>query len=478
MNKPSTFKFASSKSQTPVVSQTKLRSTTRTRSFHPVKTPDGFTLIELLIVMVILPLVLGAIGVSLLSLFKNQVAISNRLTSSGDAQVISASYYHDLQSASFITTLTVPMSVPAPFAMCGPTEIVGLKWFSQSGETETLVSYMVVPNGGTTYSLERSLCNNVPVTTVGNVTPTSTTTLATNLPTSSLQPVITGFSCSTLTGTCFNALTAAAAGWASTLGVESVSLDINDAGSAGVNGGGWSYSLGAVPRNWLPINCPAPGPSCVPHVPPFKLSGPAFVMAPSGGRPQTRIDGSKCSINAPSIGLNDTALRIAGNGNPFQMPVDLYSKSGNQITIGKGANAIKLTVTSFVSGDPLATVQLPLTSTSISGFPNIVTISNGWPTIGLPTGGTIYYVTDSSLSNLPTFSTVSSGVASVIIWDTAATQLTMRGDLNLGPQGVLYAPNAQLTLDGNSSIQAGNVIVNNFICEGGGSTLNLGLTRP
>ena len=65
---------------------------------------DGFTLIELVIVIGVMPLVIGALAVGLLSVFSLQSSVSNRLTDSGDAQVVSVNFQNDVQSASIITT--------------------------------------------------------------------------------------------------------------------------------------------------------------------------------------------------------------------------------------------------------------------------------------------------------------------------------------------------------------------------------------
>src|SRR6516225_3752861 len=63
----------------------------------------GFTLLELLIVVAIMPLVVGAISVALLSVFNNQQQVANGLTSSSDEQVSGSIFVKDVQSANWIT---------------------------------------------------------------------------------------------------------------------------------------------------------------------------------------------------------------------------------------------------------------------------------------------------------------------------------------------------------------------------------------
>ena len=68
------------------------------------RTEGGFTLIELVIVCAVLPLVIGAISVALISVFSLQSSVSGRLSDSGDAQVVSTNFEKDVQGASEIST--------------------------------------------------------------------------------------------------------------------------------------------------------------------------------------------------------------------------------------------------------------------------------------------------------------------------------------------------------------------------------------
>jgi prepilin-type N-terminal cleavage/methylation domain-containing protein len=91
-------------------------------------TEDGYTLIELLVVSLILPLILGAISVALISVLSLQGGVSNRITDSSDAQIVSAHLDQDVQSALRLTT--------NPYTtQCGPsatqTQLLGLEWSPQ-----------------------------------------------------------------------------------------------------------------------------------------------------------------------------------------------------------------------------------------------------------------------------------------------------------------------------------------------------------
>ncbi len=71
----------------------------------------GFTLVELLVVITIMPLIVGAISVALIAVFRNETTVSNSLTGSGDEQVVSANFVADVQGSQWITTISTDTSV-------------------------------------------------------------------------------------------------------------------------------------------------------------------------------------------------------------------------------------------------------------------------------------------------------------------------------------------------------------------------------
>ena len=126
---------------------------------------EGFTLIELVVVLVILPLVMGALAVALLVTFREQVGVSTRISTSADAQVTSAYFVRDVESAMYVTTDTGTPNGAAWPSTAGPTThcgsgtalIVSLAWPSVQQpiyKTATVVSYWRMQNG----LLERDLC--------------------------------------------------------------------------------------------------------------------------------------------------------------------------------------------------------------------------------------------------------------------------------------------------------------------------------
>ena len=200
--------------------RTPWRSVAHDRSMY---SEDGFTLIELIIVVAVVPMIIGAISLALISVLSLQAGVSNRISDSADAQVVSANFQKDVESAEMITTQ--PSSTP----QCGTgTQLLGLEWNQQGTVYENIVSYVKVDNGSTS-SLVRQYCTN------GSTTPTSTSTISSDIPQNQTQsaPVV-------ITPASINA--SAAAGWTSTVGIAGVTFATTEPAS------GYSYTLTAVPE--------------------------------------------------------------------------------------------------------------------------------------------------------------------------------------------------------------------------------------
>lgn len=195
---------------------------------EPTSREGGFTLIELLIVCVVTPIIIGALSAALMASFKLQSSVSNRVTDSGDAQVVAASFQNDVQGAKYVTTQT--QSSPE----CGTgTQLLGLESNLQSNGTfNNVISYVTLPVPGVngappTATLVRQACQN------GSLTPISTTTLSFDITSSQLSPAVT---CTA------NALTCATVSqWVSAQDVLSVKLVVTEPRSQ------YQYSLLAVP---------------------------------------------------------------------------------------------------------------------------------------------------------------------------------------------------------------------------------------
>ena len=127
--------------------------------------PDaGFTLVELLVVMIIMPLIIGALSLGIIAVFSQQAKVAGRLSGSMDLQTLNAQYIRDVESAAYVTN-------DATQPQCGTTgtQLLGLAWnpHQVNGATQylTSVSYVEVPTGGGgtpnfNAQLERLFCTN------------------------------------------------------------------------------------------------------------------------------------------------------------------------------------------------------------------------------------------------------------------------------------------------------------------------------
>jgi prepilin-type N-terminal cleavage/methylation domain-containing protein len=201
------------------------------------KAEQGFTLIELLIVTTILPLIIGALSVGLISVFSLQSGVSSRLSNTTDAQVVAADYQSDVQGTSQITTA----STSAPQCGLGTgTQLLGLV-SNVNQSNQLLISYVSVTTGSgssATYSLKRLLCNgaNTPIIT----------TLSNNLPASQVPPTVTCVA--NVPNLCSNTL--AGQQWISSQNVAEVSMTIAEPSTvAGKNTGAYTYTVVASPAS-------------------------------------------------------------------------------------------------------------------------------------------------------------------------------------------------------------------------------------
>ena len=211
----------------------------------------GFTLIELIIVVAILPIVVGAIAVALLSVFSLQGSVTNRVSDSNDALVASAYFNRDVQSATNMTVQPQMGTVNSvAYYGCGQssateTQLLGLEWGANSAATggyQTFVSYVSVSvvnpqTGVTTYSLVRQVCTNG-----ASTTPTSSQTVSHDTGSAAAVHIYesgAGGPFSEVTGTPGDPF----ATWYSSQNVTKVAFSTNEPGS------GFSYSLVGLPAS-------------------------------------------------------------------------------------------------------------------------------------------------------------------------------------------------------------------------------------
>lgn len=188
----------------------------------------GFTLIELLITILILPIIMAAIAAGLIAVLSIQGSVSNRVSDSADAQVTSANFVQDVQSAGKITT-----DGNAPECGTG-TQLLGLQ--STSGSSTVVITYAEVASGPS-WLLVRDQCANG-----YSATPTEATTVSFDIPSNLAAPLLeTSVPAET---TLVNAN--ARAGWISVQPVTEVYFPITEPLS------GYAYSLTADPAASAP----------------------------------------------------------------------------------------------------------------------------------------------------------------------------------------------------------------------------------
>lgn len=209
-------------------------------------TDSGFTLVELLVVTVILPIVVGALALALVTVFTLQSGVQARLTNSADSQQVESTFANDIASSQNVTTA----STSSP--QCGSgigTQLLGLEWNENptTHQYATVVSYVSVPvtvGSKTTYSLLRLYCGSVPLNPPTVITPTSQITLSNNI------SAATAITPATIVPA--SQVTPAAAGWVASNTLINVALTATEPGTT--NGTGQiTYTVTGAPASVNPI---------------------------------------------------------------------------------------------------------------------------------------------------------------------------------------------------------------------------------
>lgn len=183
---------------------------------------DGFTLLELLMTLVLIPIVIAALAAGLIAVFSTQTSVTTRVQDSGDAQVVSANFGPDVQSASVLTLESTPA--------CGSgTQLLGLEsnLNTSTGQYETAVSY-VLQQQGSTYVLVRNDC-----TSGASSSPTISQIIAFNVSSTLGDPTFTPSSEGS----------AAASAWISAQLVQKVAFKVTEP----EQGSTYTYWLTGVP---------------------------------------------------------------------------------------------------------------------------------------------------------------------------------------------------------------------------------------
>jgi prepilin-type N-terminal cleavage/methylation domain-containing protein len=400
----------------------------------------GFTLIELLIVVAILPLVVGAISVALLAIFKNETPIASSLTSSGDAQVASSYYLQDVQSANWVTT--------APGLSCGG--VTGTLLLSISSDDvasgsaiRNVVSYVEVPNSGSsTFAIERETC------TGGTGSPTTNPRVvahnATSATTVSINP-----------GT---VQTAAASGWTPAPGTAGVQLLLVESIHGSTNT--ISYTFKAVPRV---TGTPGANPSGFNPILPVMFVGtscPSLTLTGSGSFVDSQNGGgqsgsgfvgytqsqSQCQNQTSGAGtLKYAAPAYYNVANPFAQLAPPTSPSTSGLEAGS-CSATTCTAGSYGASTTGGYANGALTNVTVD------------PSQGAPVTNLVVFTVPVTIKNTNVMFLGGSSLTNVTYWFQQGLTISTHANVTFGAATYIFGTSASagLSVDSQSSLTAPN----------------------
>ncbi len=464
------------------------RSSARLRKRAAGRDEAGFTLVELLVVLVIMPVIIGAIADVVVTSLKSQNGVSGRLSDSASAEVTSAFYERDVQSAAFVTTFA-GASQPAPCGTESPvtsgmTFELALNWGGTTALGGANVAYWDNPSTG---DLWRVYCP------TGSSTPSSSAKVAFGLTATGIQTTVAPS----------DDATAAAAGWTSTDGISGITLAAAESASS------YSFDLLGVPRVSSPFSEGlTPGGTPASPFPPYPLlllgagSGTGTLLT-CDGNGQVNVGGT-AYIDSASHG----AAQLSGNASLSATLIDLLT-GGTIATSGNASYSPQATGGGSSVSDPYASLTAPTGSTAappttsggtttyhpgvyasqltLSGnstnvfatgtyiFENGISTSGNASVSSAP-GGVLFYVAGGQVSITGNGSLTLNPLASppakdMVIWqaatDTNPVWVAGNGLAHL-ISGTIYAPGAQVGGGGNGSYNAEAVIAKTFACDGNG----------
>lgn len=469
----------------------------------------GFTLIELVVVLVIMPIIIGAIAMGLVSVFHLQASTSQRLSGSVDMQKVSSQYVKDVQNAEQVYLGTTPQE-------CGAAgvQLLGLGWGGYNSVTSSfnsMVSYVRVAsaNNSTDYQLERLYC------TLGNMnTPAAVNVLSsdfylTNATLTQDPPAVcatTLTSCSTAPGS-YSAHNIAAVTFTMYVPMSSAPYTLIASprgGSAGIPNKG-PFTL-TSPLTLLGTNCNTGG--GVLQV----GNGTLNIDVQSGG---TTVPGTlgvaSCpassvtlanngSINASGVltGVNNTSGISHGPNGSYPTQINYNPGMCNPFEAGLGSLPLCTGATPIVA---------PSTSTTCGGTSGITCQSSSCPLVSgvyqcpagiyptapsFPNNSTINFATSTSPTVFGTDFTVPNGSnitfgSGVYVFaandptafSTGTSKQDNQGVSVYGSQVLFYVPSGGMTFSNNSLISlTGISSTNTLLPYYDGVTVWLGGSQP
>jgi prepilin-type N-terminal cleavage/methylation domain-containing protein len=122
-------------------------------------TEQGFTLIELLIATVVVGIIASAVTGAIVLACRTTDVTTNRVSQSADAQLISAYFVTDVQSAEDVSMASAAVEGCGGAPAAGGTDLIRFAWDDpQSPVVHKAASYVLEPVGGE-QRLTRRLCS-------------------------------------------------------------------------------------------------------------------------------------------------------------------------------------------------------------------------------------------------------------------------------------------------------------------------------
>lgn len=451
---------------------------------------SGFTLIEVLVVLVLLPLVFGAVAIVIITSLRNDSGISTKLADSHDAQITSAYFVRDVQSADRIwapTTSSTPL--------CGTgNQVLGLESNLNPGPA-IYVSY-VTEMLGTSPALVRNFCTGA-TRTASTVSHDlgGTSDAVTNLACTPNYP-----SCGTDAAT------------APTPSVEIATVQVTVTQQSG-----YQYSLTAAPRqvgfggngasppgsspptllllgSGQDVNCQGGGVSGS-----LTVNGIAATDSATSndvtftGNPRYKLTGGEVYTENSSTSIGSaytpTSATAYASGPPLPDP---YANLPDPPTTGPGVNGTFNDSNIFSDGPGVYTSPVSITSDN-AGNPNILPgiyiFENGisFSGNGAVTGnGVMFFIgipnqyiqpsdaffNNSGNGNINLTAPTSGLYTGLVIfqsrYDSDVLQIVGNG-MSTTYNGVIYAPDAQVNTTGGGTNSTGGIISQSLACGGNGA---------
>jgi prepilin-type N-terminal cleavage/methylation domain-containing protein len=447
---------------------------------------EGFTMIELLTVLVILPLVVGAISVALISVISQQNTVSNKVSDSADAQLLSANFVSDVQSATQITTLATAPNSCAPSA---GALVVSLQWIAQIGgnPTQVVVSYLYGEQAPSHInSLYRELCLG------GSSMPTATSIVSHDVQ-AGLAALIAGSSCDPAALQCNPAQAVASKGWVATAGVTGVLLNVNAQAHGDT---AYKYTLDGVPRttNNVSRGIQPPG-----H-PPLLILGDSPIDCQGNGNMTVNGITAINATTTPAVKAQGGTAFVDANGGIYTDTTTTTGATSGNVNLGPGTAVTDNTYTH----DPYQGLLPPSATTpGVTVFAGNVSITspvvfqdgiyifeNGLSLTGkgLIEGSSgpgsfphvLFYVVGGSVDiegqgsqTLYPLASPPSPAPGIVIWQAASdnSPLKLAGQgQSTTIEGTVYTPGSTVETVGTGALTANSVVADGISgCSGGGS---------